>query len=217
MAGNTINIRNNFPAVAAALDRVAVNVGNRAMVRAMNTTIEQGKTQMARQITKEFRLSLPMVKERLTLHRASSKSGGLGFEAKLEASRRGKGRSMNLIHFIEKSVTMAESRRRAKAGEGGVHTLRNGGRVGLAHQLRFQILRSGGKKMIKGIFIGNRGRTVFMRTGKGRLPIKAVGTIDIPQMFNTRRINKVVVDVIRQRFEANFKRELRSLLQGYAK
>lgn len=200
---NVISIRHNFPAVAAKLDSLAVDVGNKAMVRALNTTVEQGKPLMARQISQEFRVTVGEVKKRLAIRKASARGGALRFEAVLEATRKSKGRSMNLIAFLENKVTLAEGRRRAKKG-----TL---------DQLRFQIKRAGGKKMIKGAFIGNNGRTVFIREGKGRLPIKALNTIDVTQMFNTRRINSVVREVILQKFQANFQRELRAVLRGFAR
>lgn len=199
---NVISMRNNFPEVAAKLNRMAADVGNRAMVRALNATIVQGQTQMARQISKEFRITTSKARERLAVRKAVARGGALRFEAVLKATR-GKGRSMNLIAFVEKSVTLAAARRRAKSG-----TL---------NQLRFQIKRTGGQKMIKGAFIGNKGRTVFIRQGKSRLPIKPINTIDIPQMFNARRINSIVREVILQRFSANFRRELRAVLKGFAK
>lgn len=213
---NVINMRTNFPSVAAALDRVAVDVGNKAMVRSLNTTIDQGKIAMARGISQEFRVSVATAKDRLWIVRAIAK-GELRFEAKLEATRKGQGRSMNLIAFVEKSVTLAQARKRMKAGEGGTQTLRHGGQVQKALQVRFQVKRTGGQKVIPGAFIANDGRTVFIRAGKGRLPIKALNTIDVPQMFNTKRINSVVRAVMLQRFEANFKRELRAVLGGFAR
>lgn len=214
----TINIRNNFPAVAAQLDRLGQDVGNKAVVRAINTTIGQGKIQMARQISSEFRVSVGEVKNRLIIDRASARGGAYRFAASLAGSgRRGYGRSMNLIAFTEKSISLAAARRRIKAGEGGSHALKNGGRSVHALELRFQIKRGGGKKAIKGAFIGNAGRTVFIRTGKARKPIKALNTIDVPQMFNTRRVNKVVKQVMLDKFPTNFERELRSVLKGYAR
>lgn len=203
MSGNVISIRNNFPKVAAELDRVGRDVGAKALVRALNATVIQGQTQMARAIAKEFQVSVSKAKDRLEVRRAFA--GGRGsnvkFEASLAATARRKGRSMNLIAFVERSVTLAEGRRRAKSGT--------------QSQLRFQIKRVGGKKMIKGAFIGNDGRTVFIREGKGRLPIKPINTIDVPQMFNTKKLNALVRAVMLKRFDANFKRELRSVLQGY--
>lgn len=201
----TISIRNNFPAIAAQLDRLGRDVGDKAVVRALNTTIAQGKTEMARTISKEFRVSVGTAKERLKVYRASNRGGMMRFEASLEASQRGKGwRGMNLIAFVTKGrVSKASSKR--------------SGRTDLAGQLQFQIKRGGGKKSIKGAFVGNKGRTVFIRTGDARLPIETINTIDLGQMFNTRRVNKVVRQVMLDKFPANFQRELRSVLQGYAK
>lgn len=189
----TINIRHNFPAIAAKLDRLADNVGNKAMVRALNTTVAQGKIQMARQISQEFRVTISQVKERLAVTRAYTKGGAYHFQASLQATRKGKGRSMNLIAFVKNKASGSKA------------------------QLRFQIKRGGGNKTIKGAFIGNKGRTVFIREGKGRIPIKAINTIDIPQMFNARRVNSVVRAVILQKFQANFQRELRAVLRGFAR
>lgn len=193
---NIITIRNNFPEVTRALNRVGEETGNKAMVRALNATIVQGQTQMARQISQEFRITVGKAKDRLSIQRAAAK-GVLRFTASLEATKRGKGRSMNLIAFVTKVA------KRNKKGVLG--------------QMQFQIKRSGGRKTIKGAFIGNQDRTVFIRQGKDRLPIKALNTIDVPQMFNTRRINSVVRAVMLQRFEANFKRELRAVLKGYVR
>ena len=198
-----INIRTNFPQVVAEMNRLGRDMGDKAMVRALNKTVAQGETEMARRISKEFNISSATAKSRLAIRRASAKGGAVRFEAILEASRRGKGRSMNLIAFVEKSVSMAEARRRAKKG-----TL---------NQLRFQIKRSGGKKTIAGAFIQNKGRTVFIRTGKSRFPIKALNTIGIGQMFNTRRINSAVIDVMLKRFAVNFQREARALSKGFIK
>lgn len=217
MSANTISMRHNFPAVAAKLDQVAGDIGNKAMVRALNTTIDQGKTQMARSISQEFRITVGKTKERLAVRKASAKSDALRFEAVLEASRRGQGRSMNLIAFVERQVTLAQARKRMKAGEGGTQTLRSGGSIQKALQIRFQVKRSGGAKVIPGAFIGNKGRTLFIRQGKDRTPIQALNTIDVPQMFNTKRINGAVRKVMLERFEANFNRELRGVLKGYVK
>lgn len=200
----TISIRNNFPEIAAKLDRLGADVGNKAVVRALNTTIAQGKTEMARTISKEFRVSVGTAKERLNVYRASNRDGVMRFSATLEATRKGKGRSMNMIAFVTKGKVSKASAKR-------------NGRTDLAGQLQFQVKRGGGKKAIKGAFIGNAGRTVFVRTGKDRLPIKAINTIDVPQMFNTRRVNKVVKQVMLDKFPVNFQRDLRSVLQGFAR
>jgi len=197
----TLDIRDNFPEVKRQLSEMGDSLGNKAMARALNATITQGRTEMARRISREYMLTSAQVKDRLEVTRA--KSNNLGLEAVLSASNKGKGRSMNLIAFVEKKVTLAEAKRRAKKG-----TLK---------QIQFQIKRKGGLKIIPGAFIGNHGRTVFIRVGKGRLPIKALSTIDVPQMFNAKRINEVVRQVMLDKFEVNFDREARAVLLGYVK
>ncbi|MBI4995579.1 MAG: phage tail protein [Rhodocyclales bacterium] len=198
------SIKNNFPAVAKSLDELAVDMGRKAMGRAISRTIEQGKTEMARQISSEFRLPVGQVKKRLVVAKTGWFSDKMRFIAILSATSRRKGRSMNVIAFVTQGrVSKAAAKRR--------------GDVGAAGQLQFQIKRGGDKKMIKGAFIANNGRTVFIREGKGRLPIKALNTIDVPQMFNTKRINTKVREVMLKRFVANFERERNAVLRGYGK
>jgi len=215
MSGPMIKVLHNFPAIAIKLGMLEDAMGNKVMARALNTTVQQAKPRMASQINKEFRISVGDAKDRLHVNKAMKKDGEFRMEASLSARNKAKGRSMNLIAFVEKVVTFAQARKRIKAGEGGLHTLRRGGQVQKALQLRFQIKRSGGKQMIKGTFIANQGRTVFIRKGKTRTPIEGVGTIDIPQMFNTKRINSVVRQTMLARFEANFNRELRAVTKGF--
>ena len=198
-----ITIRDNFPEVAAKLKRLEDDVGNKVLVRSLNATIDQGKTQMARTISKEFRITVGTAKDRLKVNKANAKQSSVGFEVSLEATNKAKGRAMNLIAFVESKTTLGEARKRAKAGT--------------QSQVYFQVKRSGGKKMIKGAFIANKGRTLFIRTGKARLPIRSLSTIDIPSMFNTKRINATVVKVMREQFEKNFNRELDKVTQGFVK
>jgi hypothetical protein len=48
--------------------------------------------------------------------------------------------------------------------------------------------------------LGNKGRTVFRRTGKGRLPIEPVQMIGVSQMFNSRAIRDRVMRRIENEF-----------------
>jgi hypothetical protein len=194
----TISLRHNFPDVIKQLDRLADDVGNKVMARAMNRTIDQGKGEMAKQISRTFRISRAEALDRLHVSKVATRGRGVSLKATLSAANKGKARSMNMIKFIMGGVP-----RRPKRGA--------------MRQLKFKIRRDGGNKSIPGAFVANNGRTVFIRTGKERKPIKALSTIDIPQMFNTREINKVVRDVMQERFGANFKRELRAVLRGFAK
>jgi len=195
------DIRDNFPQVVRQLRTMREDLGNKAVARALNKTADQGRTAMARQISREYMLTVSQVKPRLKVTRA--KATTLGVTVMLSATSKAKGRSMNLIAFVEKKVTLAEARRRAKKG-----TLQ---------QVQFQIKRKGGLKVIPGAFIGNDGRTVFIRVGKGRLPIKPLSTIDVPQMFNAKRTNSLVRQMMLDNFQGNFDREARAVLLGYVK
>lgn len=220
-----ISLRNNFPDVKRKLQGLADDVANKVLVRSMNKSIASGKTDMAREISKEFMVTVGDAKNRLYVTYAKAK-GKYKFSAELMATRKrglhgNDWRGMNLIAFVERSVSLAQFKKRVKAGEGGSQTLKNGGSFQKALQLRFKIKRTGGQKMLPGAFIATsaktKGTAVFMREGKSRFPILTKTTIDIPQMFNTKRVNKVVVDSILKNFERHFERELRVVLGGWAK
>jgi len=188
-----LTIETNFPQVEAQLKRLREDIGKRTLASAINKTIDQAKVQMQREIAAEFNVTSGFVRERLRVRRASAK--GLTIEAELIGGRGDRRRAMNIIHFVEKSVSLATARRRAKAG-----TLKT---------LHVKVKRKGGSKPLAGAFIGNKGRTVFEREGDARLPIRPVQVIDVPQMFNTRRINQAVVAKILAKFPELFEREAR--------
>lgn len=188
-----ISITTNFPAVQRQLQAMQAEVGNRAVVSALNKTAAQAKTSMSREIRAEFRMSASDVNRSLMVKQARATGGSVNFSAELSSiSKRGK-RSLNMINFMESSVTLAQARKRSKAGK--------------LEQLHVQIKRAGGKKALGSAFIGNEGRTIFVRTGKGRLPIKGLQTIDVASMFNTRRVNARVLKMIHDRFPELFEHE----------
>ena len=174
-----INIRTNFPDVAAALGRLQDDMAGQVLARSLNRTMDIAKTVMSREIRTQFNLSAGYVRDRLRIKRAFAKAGQFSLSADLIGGD-GKRRSANVIGFGAR-----------KTGDG----------------VSVQISK-GKRKTITGAFIGNKGRTVFRRTGKARLPIEPVRTIDVAQMFNTRRINAAVVAAMQMRFPVIFEREL---------
>jgi hypothetical protein len=200
----SLSMRTNFPAIARKMDQLPDDIANKAMSRSLNKTVEQGKNAMARTISAEFRVSVGAAKSRLKVERAKFK-GQLRLTAVLQATRpafNGEARGMNMIHFI-----VGGQPKRTKNGK--------------MRQLSFQIKRGGGRKQIPGAFIATNKRTggtaVFVREGNERMPIVTKTTIDFPQMFNTKRINEVVRDVMQRNFSSNFDRELKVILQGFVK
>lgn len=201
-----IVIKHNFPEVERGLEQLHRDVRDQALVRAINRTIAPALPEMAREISREFNIGVNQVKERLVIKKAGFSHGRLRIEAFLESPSR-RGRSTNLIHFVEKSVTLSAAAKRRKGGEGGSYTLGHGVVVSKALELRFKIKRGGPWKVIPGAFIANDGRTVFQREGKKRLPIKALQTIDVGQMFNAKRINDRVRKGMFDRFPGIFQHE----------
>lgn len=171
----------NFSEFKQRLATMPSEVFERAAVSAMNKTVAKARTAMSREIRAQYNLSASKVNEALRVKKAWRAQGFMEWEAALESPSQ-RGRALNLINFS------------ARATQQGVTVA---------------IKKGAGRKLIKSAFIANQGRTVFIRTGKARLPIKGVQTIDVPQMFNARRINERVVEMIRAEFPIQFEREAR--------
>ena len=177
-----ISVRTNFPEVQRKLDRLQSDIGTKALASAVNKTLALSRTEMSKQIRAEFNLSASKVREKLHIRKATFKAGRFSIEGSFSSSTKGGRRAINVINFA------------ARQGLRGVTV---------------KIKKQGARKTIKGAFTGNAGRTVFRRVGKERLPIDPVQTIDVPQMFNTRRINVVVRRFMQERFPAIFDRDVR--------
>lgn len=194
------DVRTNFEPVQRRLKALRSDIRQQAVARALNRTAEQGRTRMAREVSREFNIRQGEVRSELDIRRARPGAGTAYLVVELNAlkSRRNRGRGMNVIRFVERQVSLAEARRRSKAG-----TL---------NQVVFKIRRTGGSKRIPGAFIATNPKTggtaVFMREGRARLPIKPITTIDVQQMFNTKRINKRVVDHMLDVFPKILEREV---------
>ena len=192
-----ITIETNFPEVQRELQRLRQDVAKQATARALNRTIEQARTQMSREIRREYMVDTRFIGQRLRIKRATFFGGRLGLEAVLDAQD--KPRSANVIRFKARKV-------------------RDGVSV--------KIKRRGGRQVIRNAFIGNKGRTVFSRVpgtkmasrrwaGKHGEQIEPVQTVDLPQMFNARRIKAAVVAAMEARFPAIFERELAFALSRF--
>lgn len=176
-----ITISHNFPEVQRQLQTLRQEVSTKATASALNKTVALAKTAMSREIRAEFVLPASKVNQALRINRARATGGLVQLQASLESPAK-RGRSLNLANFAARQTRKGVS---------------------------FKIRRDGGRKTIPGSFLINNGRTVMIRTGKDRLPIKALQTIDVAQMFNTRRINSKVVGTILERFPGIFANEAR--------
>lgn len=71
----------------------------------------------------------------------------------------------------------------------------------------------GKRKVYKGAFIGNQGRTVFARVGKERLPIKALHGPSVPKEFMREANIAAMRSVITKRFPLEFDRAMQQRLR----
>lgn len=194
--------------IQSALQSMRTELVDKAMVAALNKVGPKARTEMTRAITEEYNIQRSEVVSRLSLKGASA--GNLRVVLDPFASGT-KGRSMNLIHFLEKKVSMSEARRRARNGMLSA----KGANGQIVPILYFKIKRNEPAKPIPGTFIGNRGRTVFIRIGKSRLPIEAVSTIGVPQMFNSKVISQRVLDRINNELPIEFDRAIAYIIEKY--
>lgn len=175
-----LTITDDFPQLASKLDTLKREVADRALASTLNKAADQGKTQAVREIAQRYAVKVGYARERVQIRRASFRRGRFEMEVEIRAGN-GRKRAANVIAF---------GARENKAG------------------VAVKIRRDGPRRTIVGAFIGNKGRTVFRRTGDKRLPIEPVQTIDIPQMFNARKVKDHVLRVLRDRLPAIAEREI---------
>lgn len=180
-----LTIKDNFPDVMRQMAQLEAEVRGPATARAINRTLDQGKTRVVRLITAEYAIEAKVVRDTLRIQGASAKGGGFRIVGWLE-SRTKRGRSLNLIRFKARQT-----------------------RQGVTVQIR----KGGGRQLLTGGFIANKGNgaggVVFVRTGKDRLPIEARQTIGVQQMFNARKVNDALLAFFLAKFPEVFEREAR--------
>lgn len=169
-----------------------------AALRAVSRTGEGARTQAIATISSEYRVTRAFVRERTALRKAS-RSGPHAFSATLIGNLSGRNkRSLNMIHFAMQKLTRAEVAAWRREASGKL----------TRPQIPFQVKRGGGRITVKGAFIGY-GQAVFKRVGKERLPIEPVQTINVAQMFTSKKVHGHVTKWIRDNFPRIFEAELR--------
>lgn len=163
----------------ALLARHLREFGEKVVRRATRTGMSRTMAKAKTAMNREIRGHYKISAAEIRAILRITRSGGAAFtEIALEAPPF-RGRALNLIRF---------NPQRAPKG------------------LSVSIKRGSARPIVPGAFIANKGRTVFRRTGKARLPIQPVRTIGIPQMFNTRSVRDNVEALIREQFPVEFQR-----------
>jgi hypothetical protein len=180
------------------------NLRDRATVMAINKTAKKAKTEMDMSIRKEFNLPKKKVNSRLQIKKANR------FTLSAEIDPFGLGgkryRALNMVEFL---VGSAESKLT------GSRTAK--GNLRRRTPLQFKIKKNGAAKSIKGAFVA-RGRKsgkllVFAKDNTKASGIRAVSTIDVPQMFNTKRVQVRVMKRIRKEFPVEWERAAKHVLR----
>lgn len=149
-----------------ALKRVAIELAEvskkdvpKAMVAALNRTIQTVRTDMKREATQLYEIKSGDVQKTLKIGRASA--------SRLQANAQSTGRPLGLFHF--KVKPRKKPTKKIKA-------------------VQVKIKKADGYKDIKTnpkAFIANHNAlNVFKRVGKNRLPIVRLTTLSIPQMIS---------------------------------
>ena len=186
--------------VKRQLDGLRDGLKSQAMSAAINKTAQKARTEINRAITQEYAVKADEVRSAIDLR--SARGNNLEATIDIFGSKSKRGRSANMIRFLAvmQAAGMPVKTRGAKVTRA---QMREVGR-----QLGFLVRRGGGVKQIKGAFVANNGRTVFMRTGKERLPIKPVRVIGFSQMFASKKISERVMGKINTDFKVEIERAI---------
>lgn len=191
-------------AIQKKLDGLSRGMQPKVIGPAINKVAEKARAEINRAIPQEFNVKATEVRNAIDLRRANS--GRLEAVISVFGSKTRRGRSMNMIHFLAAIQAIGKAIK-TRGGKGKKSEL-----AALQKQLGFLIKKGGGLKKIEGAFVGNKGRTIFMREGKARLPIKPVQVIGIAQMFRSKRIEGRVMKKIQDELPIEVDRAIKRLL-----
>lgn len=190
------------------LDGLRQDLRGPAMSAAINKTAAKAQTEINRAIRDEYAVKADEVRNAITLRGATK--GKLEAVIRIFGSKNKRGRSLNMIHFL--AAMQAAGVASKTRGATGV---KKKDLKALGRQLGFKIKQGGGLKQIAGAFVGNKGRTIFMREGKGRLPIKPVQVIGFSQMFGSRKIHDRVLAKINADLPVEVDRAIKMILARF--
>lgn len=154
-----------------------------AAVRALNAAARGLRTDAGRQLHQRYpKLSTRDIGALIDVRLAS--------QASLQAVVIARGRPLTLGRFTVGAVT--------KRGRGGVN-----------------VNVKGTRKFIKGAWMqtmtskaGDDYQVLFVREGRGRFPIKALRTIDIPNAMNITEVRAILDDLVHDRFDKEMARQI---------
>jgi hypothetical protein len=190
--------------VQAKLAGIRRDMQAKVLQPAINKVADKARAEINRAIPQEYNVKASEVRNAVTLRRAQA--GRLEAVISVFGSARKRGRSMNLIHFLQ-TVVQAGEQIKLRGAKGKKSEM-----AALQKQLGFLIKKGGGLKKIEGAFVGNKGRTIFRRTGNARLPIEPLQVIGFSQMFKSRKIEQRIMEKIAAEFPVEIDRAIKRLM-----
>lgn len=183
-----LNIRAEFGDVTRRLETLRDDIGRKAMATTLNRIGDQTKTQAVREIRQTYNITAAKVRERIKVRRAFA-AGRLAVEISVEA-KYGR-RATNLITF-------------------GAKQLKRGG-------VSVRIRRDKPPTRGRNWFILTNRKTGGTFVAKRSLGgIEPVSTIDVGQMFNANSIRQALLRNVRDKFPAEFERQVRFYTQRFS-
>jgi hypothetical protein len=180
-----VDIR-GIEAVQKKLRGLSEKMRQEVLSPAINKAAKKAQVEVNRAIREDYFVKADEVRNAISLRQA--RRDDLQAVIDVFGSKSRRGRSANMIRFL----AVLQAAGFATKTRGAVGVTKSDVRK-LGAQLGFRVRRDGGVKQIKGAFVANKGRTVFIRTGDKRLPIKPVQVIGFSQMFASKKISRRVM------------------------
>ena len=173
----------------------------KALVMGINKTAAKGKTEVKRAVSSVFVIKQKDVAPRIRIRRASAGR----FEAVIDPfGLKKRGRALHLSQFI---VGNKERYLRKK----GVSPKNQRG-------IKVRVKRGGAAKTVAGAFLIRSKRSgklmMMQREGKAQYPIRSLHTIDVPEMFGSRRVSQRVTSCIRRALPIEMERALAHVVRA---
>jgi hypothetical protein len=180
-----VNIKSDMDEISAGVMAESRQIV-KAASKALNTAARGYKTDAGREMRKRYPLlRLKDLKDLFEFQFASPES--------LTVTIRVTGRALSLVRFLAGQVT--------KKGVGGVWVNVKNGRKFIPHAW-VQTLKNKA---------GDDYQVIFVREGKGRLPVKVLKTINIPNALQISEVYDSLEKLIYERFDKEFSRQVNLL------
>lgn len=195
------------------LNGLKASLKDKIAARAINRIADQVKTKATNEIYNEFNLPRAKILQRIKIRKAFARANVIQAEISVPEA----GGKYRALHLTDLRGTKDL---RYSSGRIGGQTLRMArrdrkGKVTTKGGVQYTMLKSKGKQTLPNAFIApgkNSGKMiVFQRENLNdpRSKLKAVYRIDVPQMFNTKRLKADLTRLIREKLPGEIERLMR--------